>query len=334
VAGNALYCPKNDQILLDVSGFTRQLLREHGPLAVTMILAHEYGHAIQQRADAELPAVHAELQADCFAGAFATSAVPDNEDPSTVLAQPLLALSALADPAGSNPGRRAAHGSGFDRVAAFLGGLDHGVRYCGRYPKNAPDVTSFKWRGRDDEASGGDFDPGSLVRPFSNDLNAHYQVVASKLDRQWVAPASLTSGDDAAMCADAAPHLGAVAWCGNGAVTISNTELANVARIGDVAAAAELGRAWAWGAQRQFPAALNADSETTECLTGVWLGTMHPRADGGRRGRISLSPPDLDEVVEAVLVDELHGDRLARLRALLSGFYVGLRECVNPNAVG
>ena len=49
-------------------------LREaNGDMAITMVLAHEYGHAIQKMARLNkkgTPALVAEQQADCFAGVY------------------------------------------------------------------------------------------------------------------------------------------------------------------------------------------------------------------------------------------------------------------------
>jgi hypothetical protein len=326
--GNALYCPKRDQIQFDFDGFGRQLLREHGPRATTIVLAHEYGHAIQRRLRTDLPAVIAELQADCYAGAFADGTMHRRDDPDVVLARPLAALLSLSDPAGADPQRMSAHGTGFDRVAAFLDGLDQGVRRCRRYAKNPPKITSSKWTSPEDRERGGDLDRSVLIDTFSIDLNTHYADVAAWLRREWIPPPDPIPVTSLELCG--APG-GAAAWCAANFVMVSSPAMSKLERIGDTAAAAELGRAWAAGAQRRFGDALTPDADTTECLTGLWLGTMHPRAEQQRQGRVTLSPRDLDEVVEAVLVDDRRADKLGRLRALLDGFRIGLRECVRKD---
>jgi hypothetical protein len=326
--GNALYCPKRDQIQFDFDGFGRQLLREHGPRATTIVLAHEYGHAIQQRLRTDLPSVIAELQADCYAGAFAGSTLRRRDDPDVVLARPLMALLGLSDPAGADPRRVSAHGTGFDRVAAFLDGVDQGVRRCRRYAKNPPKITTSRWTSPRDRERGGELDHSVIVGSFSRDLNAHYADVAAWLRKEWVSPPDPIEVTNLALCG---ASNGAAVWCGNDTVLVSSSDISQLERIGDVAAAAELGRAWAAGAQRRFPDVFMSDPSTTECLTGLWLGTMHPGAGQRKPGRVTLSPRDLDEVVEAVLVDDRRADKLGRLRALLDGFRIGLRECVRKD---
>jgi predicted metalloprotease len=74
--GAAAYCPSDDTIYISerfASGFGNEI----GDFAVAFIVAHEYGHQIQDELglfERGLPTVTLELQADCFAGTWARSA--------------------------------------------------------------------------------------------------------------------------------------------------------------------------------------------------------------------------------------------------------------------
>ena len=107
------------------------LASEFGPAVMGIVLAHEFGHAIQSRVgalDQFLPTIYTEQQADCFAGAWAGQAYR-GESPLLRLGDAdvragLIAMLEVRDPVGTDQFVEGGHGSAFDRVGAFQEGFD------------------------------------------------------------------------------------------------------------------------------------------------------------------------------------------------------------------
>ena len=126
-----------------------------GDMAVTFILAHEYGHAITfamadlLEGDSLEDYLAGEQQADCFAGTYMRWVVDDKSPRFTLntgegLTKLLVAMIGSRDPllSASDPQvRRLVHGSAFDRVTAFQMGFNGGASAC-----PAIDPTEIKQR--------------------------------------------------------------------------------------------------------------------------------------------------------------------------------------------
>jgi uncharacterized protein len=148
VPQNALYCPNGDFLGWD-AGLIRKADR-YGDSWIYLVIAHEWGHAVQQRVAIELRSQAAELQADCLGAAALYGAAADGtlrfeENDEKEIAQ------GLAEIGDQTPWTMAAdHGDSFQRIAAFTAGRDGGVPAClpmnGGSAQGTAQETTQPWR--------------------------------------------------------------------------------------------------------------------------------------------------------------------------------------------
>src|SRR4051794_39112497 len=74
ISGNAFYCASKDVVAWDSEKLLPDLQSRFGDFVIPIVLAHEWGHAIQARSNFTARTVTKELQADCFAGGWAKHA--------------------------------------------------------------------------------------------------------------------------------------------------------------------------------------------------------------------------------------------------------------------
>jgi predicted metalloprotease len=126
---NAFYCPAGDFLAWD-ENLMAAGYQQIGDAWVYLIIAHEWGHAIQARLDRGLVSVDAELQADCLAGASLQGAARDGliqiePGDAEEIGQTLVAV---ADDFPWTSERD--HGNAQQRIAAFNQGASGGVTAC------------------------------------------------------------------------------------------------------------------------------------------------------------------------------------------------------------
>jgi uncharacterized protein len=147
----AVYCPGDDTIYISqkfaadiydgsldhaLPGSSQGYGRTLGDFAVAYIVAHEYGHQVQDElglfdAYGGLPTMAFELQADCFAGSWAHSAYEENRLDEGDVQEEIDAALAVGDFDASNPGH---HGTPEQRAEAWNAGFESGdPSSCDRY---------------------------------------------------------------------------------------------------------------------------------------------------------------------------------------------------------
>jgi predicted metalloprotease len=132
-AKNAFYCPVDDFIAWDETGLMIPYYVQAGDFAAAFVLAHEFGHAVQARLpERERLTVLSELQADCFAGAWAAHVAEQGLLDEGDLDEATLAVFSGRDVPGTQFTDPQAHGSGFERTRAFADGYESGPARC--YP--------------------------------------------------------------------------------------------------------------------------------------------------------------------------------------------------------
>jgi len=197
VAVNAFYCPFNDLIAWDTDNLTNDMLEEFGPFSLVIVMAHEYGHAVQARGalNPGLPTVAGEQQADCFAGSF-TAFVNDGgsevldvsvED----LDQAVAGFLTLRDAPGTPIADPNAHGSAFDRVGAFQDGFLNGTGRCAEYEDifegGGSTAIPLVFQTEEDFASGGNapFDPQERGNIFDLTFGSLETFWIEKMEAQF-----------------------------------------------------------------------------------------------------------------------------------------------------
>jgi predicted metalloprotease len=311
VKDNAFYCSEGDFVAWDEQDLFPKLRQRFGDFAVALVLAHEWGHAIQARTNTSFDAtVYMEQQADCFAGSWTHHA--DHGDGSLSVSphdldQALAGYLALRDPVGTSGGEQGAHGNAFDRVRAFQDGYDGGVRACADYESNPPPVTEESFTSQDDYDNGGNLPVSELEPLLHKDLDAYWSKTVPGFKPVADLVATSAGGSDA--CSGGSDHgvlSESVTYCpSTRTVHYDPATLDRAERdIGDFSAGMMLAAEWSSavldaGGQRL---GTEAARERADCLTGAWTGSV---ARGERTHTdLSLSPGDLDEAVRTFVTSE------------------------------
>lgn len=196
--GNAYYCATVDAIAWDRTALLPVLQERYGDASVVVVLAHEMGHAVQQRAGigADAAPVRLEAMADCFSGAYVRSVTDGRSERLRIndeqLDRALRAITLFRDPVSTNSTE--AHGTAFERVTAFQDGYANGPRRCTEVTETPlaalpPDVPNLPLN----DALRTD----SISAYFSALVGAQWTSPALDLDRPMLTEAHADIGDQA-----------------------------------------------------------------------------------------------------------------------------------------
>jgi hypothetical protein len=329
VAGNAFYCSPDDFVAWDEQGLIPKLRKQFGDLAVALVFAHEWGHVVQERTGTSAGStIPLELQADCFAGAWAHHATT-TKDPLNLekgeLEQALSGYLYFRDPTGTSPAQEGAHGSAFDRIAAFNDGFTGGVKRCKAYDTRPPIVTEIPFTSSSDLAREGNLPFADLLTLVHDDLDDYWESVLG------ATPVATFVADAAKAKKCAGDDKRPVAACSDGSVAYDPVALrAAYDKYGDDAVATLMAEAWADAAilQKKLRLAGAPNRRAEECMAGAWAGDL---VNGDRDAQPTLSPGDLDEAVAALLAYRGRktptNDAFVRFRAFRKGFVDGAEAC-------
>jgi predicted metalloprotease len=348
VKGNAFYCIKSNYIAYDDASLIPELAHTFGNFSGALVLAHEWGHAVQDRAgNGEQQSIYMEQQADCFAGAFLSHVAKSGNDlhlKAGDLEASLAAMLQLRDTPGASAEDPSAHGSAFDRIGAFQDGLENGPQKCATYFDDPPVLTEIAFSNDADALTNGNVQAEEVIPLTVDLLNEFYSQVEPRYVPKTTDDISSFDSSDKSSIPDCGGSQLSVKQVENrvfyclddGYFAFDDPFLEDVYQnVGDFGVATLLAEPWATYVQtiQGIPGVAEnelADVFQADCYTGGWAAAMY----NGALNSGTLSPGDLDETVQALLVysrargiDSTVPITFLRLALFRQGFLQGYNSC-------
>lgn len=314
LTNQALYCPQLDSVVWDRTQLVPGLRAKYGDSAVLVALAHEMGHAVenrlgmdenaQARDPAKYPTILLEGMADCFAGvtlrAAADGGLPGLNSNPTEVDSALRGLLSFRDPVGLAMGN-VAHGNAFDRASAFINGYDSGAGTCAGMTVAQTRFTERAYSSLADASRGGNLTLPVLLASMGPDVSDWFGKLATDHGHPWSAPRPSFDGQ----CTVAGTQAqGPARFCPASLTVSAARDQLDVVlrRYGDYASATVLASRYALAAMAAMdrPVAGPDAGRTAVCLAGAYTGQLLNRTSG-----FELSPGDLDEAVDELLGEDL-----------------------------
>jgi len=348
VAGNAFYCSTEDVVAWDAQELLPDLRKKYGDFVIPVVMAHEWGHAVQARSNFTARTVTSELQADCFAGAWSKHAQDEGvfDVNAADLDSALAGVLDLRDTPGTSKVDPNAHGSGFDRVSAFQDGYDNGLGRCKDYRDDEPMVLELPFSTEEDAAREGNAPYDSIVNGVPYDIEDYWTQVYPELSngQEWPPLRSIEPfhPDDPPMCGDQSAQGFVLFYC----VPDDYVGWDNVDGMpwvyeqgGDYAVASLLATQWGLAALTRLGDESDEKTSTLrgDCLAGGYTASviLYNRPE---TSTYHISPGDLDEAIKALLVFRGDGDverqgaGWSRVKAFREGVINGAEACLNYQA--
>lgn len=343
---NAGFCEEDNTIGWDRGVLMPSLQAANGDMAITMVLAHEYGHAIQRMATLNprgVMALVAEQQADCLAGVYLRWVAEGKSPRFTLntgdgLNNLLAAMISFRDPLLTGNEEYAdgdEHGSAFERISAFQFGFTQGTDACA-----AINIQEIKQRR-------GDL-PVELPTNQSGELPVTEESVKQIVDAMNIlfapksAPQLSFDAGSASACPDARPSPPASYCPASNTIVVDLPELQligattegadGVVLQGDNTAYSVVVSRYMLAFQNEHGGLALDTAEAglrTACLTGVAtrkLSTQITTPDGNTVG---LTAGDIDEAVAGLLTNglvagDVNGESVPAGFSRIDAFRVGV----------
>jgi predicted metalloprotease len=304
VENNAFYCQAAGEVNSDSISYDRAFLEElasqFGRFIPDLVMAHEFGHAVQGRVGFPGASINAETQADCFAGAW-TAWVAAGEAEHTTIREPeldelLRGYLQLRDPVGTSLREESAHGSYFDRVSAFQEGFADGVVACRDNFGGDRVFTQRSFSSDRELETGGNARPDELPGIIDVTVTPFFEDVVGSAGADFRAPSVEGLDGGTPSCAE-----DVLDYCeGDGVVAIDSGFAEEIYDIGDFAVISAVAIPFALDAREQLGLSTD-DAEAVRsavCATGAYGRALSDdRIDQPTDTPIAISPGDLDEGV-------------------------------------
>jgi predicted metalloprotease len=353
VEDNAFYCaasnsyPNGDAIqydrsFLDELAFGSGASEGYGRFIPALVMAHEFGHAVQGRVGYPIQAsIAIETQADCFAGTWTKWVADGNAPHNTIrpgeLDDVLRGYLLLRDPVGTDLNSGEAHGSYFDRVSAFQQGFDDGPAACrDAFGQDRP-YTQGEFSDAD-LATGGDAPYDQTVGQFAPEgLSEFFTAAVDQQGKTFTAPTLDGFDGRAPECDGEQPDTDLVYCAATGTVGYDETDLTEPLYAdeqgGDYAVLTAIAIPYGLAVRDQL--GLSTDGQdairSAVCLAGAFTaGVLNQQSSV-----LSISPGDADESVSFLLEYSDDPDVLADsgltgfqlVDVFRSGVFQGLSAC-------